>query len=116
SDVSGMGKFGLVAITRQRMGTSFYDVLMKGCEVCGGTSVVPTQDASMVRLLRKVHDELSRDPAKDLVVRVSPSLLEDLLNRKRGEISRIEKLCGGQVRFQGDPTLPPGAFAAGNGT
>jgi len=116
SDVSGMGKFGLVAITRQRMGTSFYDILMKGCDTCGGTSVVPTPDASMVRLLRKIHDELSRDPSKELVVRISPSLLEDLLNRKRGEISRIEQLCGGQVRFQGDSTLSPASFAVGDGT
>lgn len=115
SDVSAMGKFGLVAITRQRMGTSFFDVLMKGCDTCGGTSFVATSDASMVRLLRKIHDDLSRDPSKELVVRVSPSLLEELLNRKRVEISRIEALCGGQVRFQGDSTLPPTSFAVGNG-
>jgi len=116
NDISAMGKFGLVAITRQRMGTSFHDVLMKGCDACGGTAFVPTTDASMVRLLRKVHDELSRDASKELVVRVSPPLLEDLLNRKRGEISRIEQLCGGQVRFRSDPDLPPASFAVGNGT
>ncbi|HYN74510.1 MAG TPA: Rne/Rng family ribonuclease, partial [Candidatus Methanoperedens sp.] len=31
SDVTSLGKFGLVAISRQRMGTSFYDILLKGC-------------------------------------------------------------------------------------
>jgi ribonuclease E len=36
SDVTSLGKFGLVAISRQRMGTSFYDVLLKSCEVCAG--------------------------------------------------------------------------------
>ncbi|GAB4370269.1 MAG: hypothetical protein Kow00128_17180 [Deltaproteobacteria bacterium] len=116
SDVSAMGKFGLVAITRQRMGTSFHDVLMTGCETCGGTAFVPTSDASLVRLLRKVHDELSRDGVKELVVRVSPTLLEELLNRKRGEISRIEQLCGGRVRFRSDPSLTGSTFVLGNGT
>ena len=116
NDVSAMGKFGLVAITRQRMGISLYDTLMMGCDSCGGTGLLPTADALLVRLMRKVHDELSRDPSKELLVRVAPPLLESLLNRKREEITRLETLCGGQVRFQADPALPSGSFAVGEGT
>ena len=116
SDVSAMGKFGLVAITRQRMGISLYDTLMTGCDSCGGTGMLPTGDALLVRLLRKVHGELSRDPSKELLVRVSPPLLESLLNRKREEITRLERLCGGQVRFQADHALPPASFTLGEGT
>ncbi|MEW6719188.1 MAG: Rne/Rng family ribonuclease, partial [Thermodesulfobacteriota bacterium] len=118
SDVTSLGKFGLVAISRQRMGTSFYDILLKGCEVCGGLGVVSTRDASVVKLFRRLHDELTRDGkegAKDLTVRVSPGLLETLLNQKREEISRIERMCGGRVTFQSDAALPPSTFAIGNG-
>jgi ribonuclease E len=118
SDVTSLGKFGLVAISRQRMGTSFYDILMKGCEVCGGLGVVTTRDAAVVRLFRRLHDELSKegkDGAKDVSVNVAPGLLETLLNQKREEIGRIERLCGGKVVFHSDASLPPSAFSFGNG-
>ncbi|NJD61762.1 MAG: Rne/Rng family ribonuclease [Deltaproteobacteria bacterium] len=116
SDVSGMGKFGLVGISRQRMGISFYDVVLKGCDACAGTGSVPTPDAVMVRLLRRVHNELSRDPAKDVAVRVSPHLLEALLNQKRENITALERMCGARVVFVSDPSLPNGAFSVGEGT
>jgi len=117
SDVTSLGKFGLVAISRQRMGTSFYDILMRGCEVCGGIGTVATRDAVVVRLFRRLHDELSkegREGRKDVLVRVAPALLETLLNQKREEIGRIERLCGGKVLFQSDANLPPSSFAVGN--
>ena len=116
SDVSGMGKFGLVGISRQRMGISFYDVVQKGCDLCGGTGSLPTPDAVMVRLLRRVHNELSKDAAKDLTVRVSPQLLEAMLNQKREDVTALEKMCGARVVFLSDPSLPPGSFTVGEGT
>ncbi len=118
SDVTSLGKFGLVAISRQRMGTSFYDILLKGCDLCGGTGVIPTQDAATVRLLRRLHDELSkegRDAGKEVAVRVAPGLLETLLNQKRDDINRLEKLCGGKVAFHADPVLSASSFQIENG-
>ena len=119
SDVTSLGKFGLVAISRQRMGTSFYDILLKGCDLCGGTGVTPTQDAATVRFLRGLHDELSREgreAGKEVVVRVAPGLLETLLNQKRDDINRLEKLCGGKVAFHADPALSASSFSIDNGT
>ena len=119
SDVTSLGKFGLVAISRQRMGTSFYDILLKGCDLCGGTGVIPTQDAATVRLLRRLHDELSREgreAGKEVSVRVAPGLLETLLNQKREDINRLEKLCGGKVAFHADPELSASSFSIENGT
>lgn len=116
SDVTSLGKFGLVAISRQRMGTSFYDVLLKSCEACNGLGVVPTRDSSVVRLFRRLHDELSKDQkdgARDVTVRVAPGLLETLINQKREEITRIERMCGGKVTIQADTALPPSSFAFG---
>ena len=118
SDVTSLGKFGLVAVSRQRMGTSFYDVLLKGCDLCGGTGVVPTQDAATVRLMRRLHGELSkegREAGKEVSVRVAPGLLETLLNQKRDDINRLEKLCGGRVAFHADPALPASSFSIENG-
>jgi Rne/Rng family ribonuclease len=119
SDVTSLGKFGLVAISRQRMGTSFYDILLKGCDLCGGTGVIPTQDAATVRLLRRLHDELSKDgreAGNEVSVRVSPGLLETLLNQKRDDINRLEKLCGGKVAFHADPALSASSFHIESGT
>ena len=119
SDVTSLGKFGLVAISRQRMGTSFYDILLKGCDLCGGTGVIPTQDAATVRLMRRLHDELSREgreAGKEVSVRVAPGLLETLLNQKRDDINRLEKLCGGKVAFHADPALSASSFSIENGT
>jgi Rne/Rng family ribonuclease len=119
SDVTSLGKFGLVAISRQRMGTSFYDILLKGCDLCGGTGVIPTQDAATVRLLRRLHDELSKDgreAGNEVTVRVAPGLLETLLNQKRDDINRLEKLCGGKVAFHADPALSASSFQIESGT
>ena len=65
-----------------------------------------------------VKEELWREGkegAKDVPVRVAPGLLETLLNQKREEINRIERLCGGKVVFPADATLPPSTYSFGNG-
>ena len=116
SDVTSLGKFGLVAISRQRRGTSFYDILLKGCEACNGLGVTPTRDSSVVRLFRRLHDELTRDKKdgqKDILVRVSAELLETLVNHKRDEITRLERMSGAKVTIQVDPSLSSLAFAIG---
>jgi ribonuclease E len=115
TDVSSLGKFGLVAISRQRMGISFYDVMLKACDVCDGTGYLPTLDAAVVKLMRRVHSNLARESGKDLAMRVSPALLEAALNQKREEIVRLEKLCGSRVTFVSDPTLPSLSFAVVGG-
>ena len=111
TDVSSLGKFGLVAISRQRMKISFYDVMLKGCELCAGTGLLPTLDAAIVKLLRRVHSDLAREPGKEFVIRVSPPLLEAVANQKREEILRLEKLCGSRVTFVSDPSLPLASFS-----
>ena len=81
-----------------------------------GLGVVSTRDAAAVRLFRRLHDELSKDAkegTKDVTVRVAPGLLETLINQKRDEISRIERICGGKVTILADPALPPSSFAIG---
>jgi ribonuclease E len=116
NDVTSLGKFGLVAISRQRRGISFYDILLKGCETCNGLGVVSTRDSTVVRLFRRLHDELTRekkDGQKEIFLRVSPELLETLINHKRDEITRLERMCGGKVTIQADPTLLPLSFAIG---
>ncbi len=111
TDVTSLGKFGLVAISRQRMGISFYDVLLKGCDLCAGTGSLPTLDATVVKLMRRVHSDLSREAGKEIVVRVSPPLLEAVVNQKREEITRLEKLCGSRVSFVADASLPSLSFS-----
>jgi Ribonuclease G/E len=115
TDVSSLGKFGLVAISRQRMGISFYDVMFKACDMCSGTGYLSTLDAAVVKLMRRIHGDLAHEQGKELVLRVSPSLLEAVVNQKREEIGRLEKLCGSRVVFQADPSLPALAFAAAGG-
>jgi ribonuclease E len=111
TDVSSMGKFGLVAISRQRMKISFYDVMLKGCELCAGTGLLPTLDAAIVKLMRRVHGDLAREPGKELVIRVSPPLLEAVANQKREQVLRLEKLCGSRVTFVSDSSLPLATFS-----
>jgi hypothetical protein len=53
---------------------------------------------------------------KDVSVRVSPHLLEALLNLKRENITALERMCGARVLFAADPSLPPGGFTVGEGT
>ena len=113
SDVSSLGKFGLVGISRQRMGISFYEVLLKECEQCGGTGSLPTSDAVMTRLFRHLHNEMSKGAPRDVSVRVSPQLLEMLVNQKRDAIAFLEKTCGGRIRFVSDLALPPSSFSVG---
>jgi Rne/Rng family ribonuclease len=113
SDVSSLGKFGLVGISRQRMGISFYEVLLKECEQCAGTGSLATMDSVMVRLFRQVHNEMSKGLPKDVAVRVSPQLLETLVNQKRDAIALLEKTCGGRIFFVSDLSLPPASFSVG---
>ncbi len=114
SDVSSLGKFGLVGISQQRMGISFYEVLLKECEQCAGTGTLATMDSVVVRLFREAHNEMSRGLPKDVTVRVSPQLLETLVNQKRDAIALLEKKCGGRILFVSDLSLPPASFSVGD--
>ena len=49
-------------------------------------------------------------------MRVAPGLLETLLNQKRDDINRLEKLCGGKVTFHADAALSASAFSIENET
>src|SRR4030065_2208718 len=95
---ASLGKFGLVAISRQRMGISFYDVMFRGCDVCSGTGYLPTLDAAVVKLMRRMHGDLAREQGKELVLRGSPSLLEAGMKQKLEEIGRLEKVSGSRAR------------------
>jgi hypothetical protein len=61
--------------------------------------------------MRRVHGDLAREPGKELVIRVSPPLLEAVANQKREEVLRLEKLCGSRVTFVSDPSLPLATFS-----
>ena len=47
---------------------------------------------------------------------MAPGLLETLLNQKRDDINRLEKLCGGKVAFHADPALSASSFQIENGS
>jgi hypothetical protein len=56
-----------------------------------------------------------REAGKEVSVRVAPGLLEALLNQKRDDVGRLERLCGGKVIFHADPALPAGSYSLGDG-
>lgn len=95
-----ISKFGLMEMTRQRQRQSFNHSVFRECPLCSGNGRVKAPESVALEVMRRIRLACQGEGVARIDVRVSNSVANDLLNRKRHELSELERQNGQTIRVQ----------------
>jgi ribonuclease E len=95
-----ISQFGLIEMTRQRIRPSLKRSVYHDCSHCRGTGQVKTTESMSIDVMRMLQLAVHRNHMHRIQVRVHEDVAQYLLNRKRGELVRLEEQGGKQITVQ----------------
>lgn len=102
SNLSGITEFGLVEITRRRVGKSLLEVLQQPCESCNGSGRV-LASGFISQKVREVVTRMTAAARADLVtVRLHPDVAHCLTGHEEEKLKRLEKKTGAHIHVVAD--------------
>lgn len=110
TEITGISKFGLVEVTRERLRTAYFEAIHKKCEVCAGEGVVRTDEMVAIAALREMHAKAAKGDALGISCRLPIESLNYLVNTRRNEIIQLEKDFGVKITLSADRELFSGVF------
>ncbi len=97
--VTGLSRFGLLEMSRQRINTSKEIRHYVDCPHCLGHGRIKSQEMQALDILRKARALLSSKPVKELKITCGDELGIHLLNERREELSTLEQQYTATVRI-----------------
>ena len=99
-------EFGLVAITRKRVKQSLERSLCSPCPYCRGASYVKSVQSMIYEILTNAKKmALSKEPKKELTLRVNPEVARKLKSRDNNYLRELEQILRANVLVRGDVSL-----------
>lgn len=83
--------FGLLEMSRQRLGASFFETITDVCKNCNGTGYVRSVEILAVSILRAIRHACSDNQAKVVYIYTDPKTMSYLMNFKKLDILSTEK-------------------------
>ncbi len=105
AETTGISKFGMVEMTRERMRPAYFETVNKKCEVCGGLGIVRTDEMLALSAFREILTAASKGGLKGITCRLPVDSMNYLVNNKREELWGIEKDYGIRVAVLADSKL-----------
>ncbi len=109
-DMTGISRFGLVEMTRERLRPAYMETVHRKCDVCGGAGVVRTDEVTALSAYREIHARLSIGGIKSVHCSLPVESLNYLINTKRSDIADLEKEFKVAIRLSADAGLAPGRY------
>jgi ribonuclease E len=106
--IGRISQFGLLELTRQRLGPGLQRSLFQPCAACGGAGYAKTPEAMSISVLREVTAAVRKKGFATVEVAVHPDALHYLVNVKRENLYHLEERSGKNVIAVGDQRLGPG--------
>ncbi len=106
-DVSRISKFGLMQISRQKLGAPIETSNYRVCEHCKGRGIVRSVETLALFYLRRIQTGASRKEVVKVECHFPLDVAQYLLNNKRNEISDMESRNGIDIIIVADPALKP---------
>lgn len=103
--VLNMSLFGLVEITRQRQRHSIARNMYTQCTVCDATGWVKTSESVALDVIRQIRFLVHQPNIHRIRCEAPTDVAFAVLNRKRGELSRLESETGKSISIVGNPHL-----------
>lgn len=83
--------FGLLEMSRQRLGASFFETITEPCKHCNGTGYVRSVEILAVSILRSIRYACTDNQAGVIYVYTTPEVITYMMNFKKNEIISTEK-------------------------
>ena len=89
-DISKISRFGLMQISRQKMGAPIEKGSYRTCDHCQGRGVVRSVETLALYYLRRIQTGISRKKVARIECRLPLDVAQYLLNKKRAELVDLE--------------------------
>jgi ribonuclease E len=83
--------FGLLEMSRQRLGASFFETISEPCKHCSGTGYVKSVEILAVNILRQIRHTCIDQQAGVIYVYTSAETIAYMLNFKKNDLASTEK-------------------------
>lgn len=106
-DFSRISKFGLMEISRQKLGAPIEAGNYSRCEHCKGRGTVRSVETLSLFYLRRIQTGASRKPVDSVECHFPLDVSAYLLNKKRTEISEMEKRYDVEIIINAETHMKP---------
>jgi ribonuclease E len=98
--------FGMLEMTRQRVGPGLKRTVFTTCPTCKGTSLVRSIQSKALAVLRELRAIIHLPGYQQIEVYTHQEVSWYLVNRKRRELLDLEERYGRTIVLKGEPTYP----------
>ena len=95
--VGQISQFGIIEMTRQRLGPSIRHYTHNICSECNGQGWVKSIETMCLTIIRKIKLGTAVEKIKKIVVTATPSVISYVKEKKRADIANIERQSNIQV-------------------
>ncbi len=107
-DISRISRFGLMQISRQKMGAPIEKGSYLTCEHCQGRGVVKSVETQALYFLRRIQTGILRKKVHRVECRLPLEVANYLLNKKRKELADLEARHEATIDIIPRPEMKPG--------
>lgn len=105
TDAYSISRFGLLEISRQRIRAPVEEGTYIACSHCSGTGRTRSRESMALMILRNIQMHIAKGGIAAVEGEVSSALADYLLNLKREELMRLEKIHGVRITLIAKPRL-----------
>lgn len=106
-DMSRISKFGLMQISRQRLGPPIQKGNYISCEHCQGSGMVKSVETTALALMRRIQTAAIKRQISGIHCDLPTKVAQYLLNHKRSEICEIEQRYKVDIIITANPAMTP---------
>lgn len=106
-DFSRISKFGLMEISRQKLGAPIESGNYRRCEHCKGRGTVRSVETLSLYYLRRIQTGASRKQVETIECHFPLDVASYLLNKKRSELSELEKRYQVEISIIAEVDMKP---------
>jgi hypothetical protein len=105
SKVLRMSAFGIVEMTRQRLGPSLRASMYRTCDNCRGTGLIKSEESQALQVMRCLQRAAAHDEVAKIELSVTPAVAHNLANQQRRQLADLESRSGKSVIVMASPDL-----------
>ncbi|MCB2184661.1 MAG: Rne/Rng family ribonuclease [Desulfobulbaceae bacterium] len=106
-DMSRISKFGLLQISRQRLGPPVQKGSYIACDHCQGLGVVRSVETMALAQLRRIHTGAIKKNTETITCHFPLTIAQYMLNQKRSDLLELEKKYQVRIHIIADPDMKP---------
>jgi len=106
-DISRISRFGLMQISRQKLGRPVQMGSYHVCEYCKGRGVTRSVETQSLSYMRRIQTGIAHKNVVGVTCRLPVKVAQYLLNNKREELLEMENKYGAEIRIEPAPEMTP---------